>query len=156
MKKTIYVFAGVFFLLAGILNAQKPAVVASDKTGWHKISETVVSFEKETDEVDVMLSDKFAALRFKVTDAPIELRDADIVFEDGTKQNITIGDHLKKAGDTSREIDIKGAGEKSIDRIILRYNTVKNHNNKKGHVEIWGRKTNADKPVKENQRSDKK
>ena len=133
-------------LLAGAsLKAQKPAVVANDKSGWHKITETVVNFEKETDEVSVMLADKFASLKFKVTDAPIDLQDVDVFFEDGTKQTIVIGNNLKAAGESSREIDIKNAEEKRIERIVLRYKTVSSEKGKKGHVEIWGKKTNMDK-----------
>src|SRR3954469_14164443 len=80
--------------------AQKPAVVASDKTGWHKIGETTASFDKESDEVDVLLADRFASLKFTVTDATIELLDIDVIFEDGVKQNITIGHKIKKAGES--------------------------------------------------------
>jgi hypothetical protein len=144
MKKLISTLSAAI-LFAGAVKAQKPAVVVSDKTGWHKITETVVSFDKETDKVDVMLADKFAALKFKVTDAPIELQDVDIYFEDKTMQNVVIGNHLKAAGESSREIDLKGASEKTIDKIVLKYKTVKNTEHKKGHVEIWGKKTNTDK-----------
>jgi len=127
--------------------AQKPAIVASDKTGWHKIGETTASFDKESDEVDVLLADRFATLKFIVTDAPIELVDLDVIFEDGVKQNITIGSKIKKAGESSPEIDLKGV-EKAIDRIVFRYRTLPNQKEKKAHVEIWGRKTNSDKAEK--------
>ena len=39
-------------LILSAANAQKPAVVVSDKTGWHKIGETTVDFKKEKDEVN--------------------------------------------------------------------------------------------------------
>jgi hypothetical protein len=136
--------------------AQKPAVVVSDKTGWHKIGETTVDFSKESDEVDVMLADKFASLKFKVTDAPIELMDLDVVYEDGVKQNISIGYSIKAAGESSKEIDIKGAGEKAIDKILFRYRTLPNRKEKKAHVEIYGKKTNVDKQMKKEEKKEMK
>ena len=101
----------VLALFAGNCNlmAQKPAVVLSDKDGWHKIGETTADFSKDSDKIDVLFRDMFAALKFVVTDAPIEIKDLDITFEDGSKQNVVIGYSLKKAGESSPEIDIKGA-----------------------------------------------
>jgi hypothetical protein len=143
-KHFILLHALVLFLCAGI-KAQQPAIVVSDKPGWHKIAETTVDFKRESDDVDVMLADKFASLKFKVTDAPIELLDLDVLYEDGTKQNIRIGYSIKKAGDMSDEIAVKGGEEKKIDRILFRYRTLPNRKDDKAHVEIWGKKTNADK-----------
>lgn len=144
MKKII-----VLFLLAMSVNyglqAQKPAVVLSDKTGWHKIGSTTVDFVKDHDEVDVLLADKFASLKFKVLDAPIDLRDIDVYFKDGGKQTITVGFEFKVPGESSREIDISGPGERKLDKIVFRYRTLPNRQDKKATVEIWGRKTNEDK-----------
>jgi hypothetical protein len=132
----------VIALLAGynFLNAQKATVVVSDKPGWHKIAETTASFEKEEDQVDVLLNDRFSALKFKVTDAPLELISVDVFFEDGTKQTIQVVFAIKKTGDTTREIDIDGPGERKLDKIIFRYRSLPNRNDKKAHVEIWGKK----------------
>lgn len=145
MKKQFLFLSALLVLFTGNFRAQQPAVVINDQKGWHKIAETKVSFEKETDEVEVLLADKFASLKFKVTDAPIDLRELMVYFDDGSEQKITIGSHLKKAGESSREIDLRGQEEKDIKRIVLSYNTVKTHRGKKAHMEIWGKKTNADK-----------
>jgi hypothetical protein len=143
MKKTISLFFAVM-LVIGRMNAQKPAVVVNDKSGWHKIAETTVSFDREKDEVAVMLADKFAGLKFKVTDAAIELLDLDISFEDGSTKNVIIGHAMKMPGESSRVIDLPG-NEKSIKKIAFRYKTVPNRQDKRAHVEIYGLKTNADK-----------
>jgi hypothetical protein len=124
--------------------AQQPAVVVNDKTGWHKIAETTVSFDREKDEVAVMMSDKFASLKFKVTDAAIELLDLDVSFEDGSTKNVMIGYAIKMPGESSRPIDLPG-NEKSIKKITFRYKTLPNRQDKRAHVEIWGLKTNASK-----------
>src|SRR5688500_13190058 len=99
--------------------SQKPAVVVSDKSGWHKIGETTVDFEKDQDEVAVLVADRFAMLKFKVTDAPIELLDVDVYFEEGDKQNIRVGYAVKPEGSESRPIDLKGGSERSLKKIAF-------------------------------------
>lgn len=142
MKK----FAIILFAVIGVygrVSAQQPGVVVSDKTGWHKIAETVVSFDKEKDEVMVVGADRFAKLKFKVTDAPINLVSLEVYYEDDTKQDVAVNFPIKVNGE-SKVIDIKG-GEKSLKKIVFVYKTEANSKDKKAHVEIWGLKTNADK-----------
>lgn len=136
----------MFLAIAGFsttVSAQKPAVVVNDKTGWQKIAETTVDFTKDHDEVAVMLADKFATLKFKVTDASIQLIDMEIFYESGDSQKVPVGYEIKSMGE-SKVIDLNG-GERSIKRISFNYKTVPNTKDKKAHVEIWGRKTNSDK-----------
>lgn len=125
------------------VQAQQPAVVVSDKTGWHKIGETKVDFTKDKDEVVVMGSDRFATIKFKVTDAPIEITDIEIYYESGDNQKVTLGTSIKSPGE-SRTIDLNG-GERALKKIVFMYKTIPNYKDKKAHVEIWGNKTNADK-----------
>lgn len=125
------------------LKAQQPAVVISDKTGWHKIGETKVDFTKDRDEVLVMGADKFATMKFKVTDAPIDITDVEIFYESGDNQKVNLGSAIKAPGE-SRAIDLNG-GERRIKKIVLMYKTIPNYKDKKAHVEIWGNKTNTDK-----------
>jgi hypothetical protein len=147
MKKTIFLGLLVITMCLGKAFAQQPAVVVSDKTGWHKIGETKVNFDQDHDEVMVMAANRFAALKFKVTDAPLELIDLDVYFEDGTSKNVKIGYAIKTAGESSRAIDLPGS-EQNLKKITFRYKTMGNDKSKKAHVEIWGLKTNADKADK--------
>jgi hypothetical protein len=144
MKKIIMTLS-LQAICLGALIAQKPAVVVNDKAGWHKIGETTVDFQKDHDEVAVLLADRFATLKFRVTESPIELLDIDVIFKEGDKQNIRIGYAIKTAGSESREIDLKGGAERDIKSIAFRYKTVENRADKKARVEIWGKKTNAGK-----------
>jgi serine/threonine-protein kinase RIO1 len=141
MKKLAIILFTIAF--GGKSFAQQPAVVASDKTGWHKIGETTVNFEKDRDEVAVLLADKFAKIKFKVTDAAIDLTSCEVVYESGENQTISLNAPLKSMGE-SKVFDLNG-GERSIKKIIFVYKTAPNSNDKKAHVEIWGLKTNADK-----------
>jgi hypothetical protein len=143
MKKLITL---MFLAVAGIsttVSAQKPAVVVNDKTGWHKIAETTVDFTKDHDEVAVLIADKFSTLKFKVTDASIQLIDMEIFYESGDSQKVPVGYEIKSMGE-SKVIDLNG-GERSIKKISFHYKTVPNTKDQKAHVEIWGKKTNSDK-----------
>lgn len=143
MKKALIIMLLAVAGSSGTLLAQKPAMVMSDKTGWHKIGETTVDFTKDRDEVSVMMADRFASLRFKVTDAPIDLVDVEIFYESGDSQKVKIGYPIKSPGE-SKNIDLNG-GERSLKKIVFTYKTLPNSKDVKAHVEIWGMKTNPDK-----------
>ena len=147
MKRAYVVVMVLLGLLTTNLFGQKPAVVISNEPGWHKIGETTADFSREKDEVAVIGANRFASLKFRVTDAPIEISDVTVTFSDGTTKNIKVGMPLKQAGDSSREIDLPGS-EANVTKITFTYKTVGNSTNKKAHVEIWGMKTNADKDSK--------
>ena len=142
MKKLFTILSLAFAGISGVSYAQTPAVVVSDKTGWHKIGETTVDFKKEKDEVSVIGADKFASIKFKVVDESIDLVSVEVFYESGDNQIININSHIKAPGD-SREIDLKGGKERSIKKIAFVYKTIPNAQEKKAHLEIWGYKSNT-------------
>lgn len=135
----------VLFALAsyGVACAQLPKVVTSDKKGWHKIGETTVDFQKERDEVVILVANRFSAIQFKVEDAPIDLMGAEAYFESGDKQDLKVQASIKPPGES--DIIYLHGGERTLDKIVLIYKTIPNYKDKKAHVEIWGLKTNTDK-----------
>lgn len=143
MKKIILM---LFMAVAGLnysAFAQSTKVVISDTKGWHKIGETKVDFAKDRDEVMVVGADKFAALIFKVDEAPIDLISIEVFYESGDNQKVAVNFPIKSPGQ-SKEIDLNG-GERSIKKIVFIYKTLPNRKDVHAHVEIWGLKTNADK-----------
>ncbi|MGZ4034547.1 MAG: hypothetical protein ACXVPU_04375 [Bacteroidia bacterium] len=147
MKKalmiTLLAVTGTF----GTMNAQEKkeqtAVIVSDTKGWHKIGETTVDFKKEKEEIVVVGADRFASIKFKVTEAPIDLMELEIFYESGDNQTIKVNQPVKSPGE-SRIIDLNG-GERSLKKIVFVYKTLPNRKDLKAHVEIWGLKTNTDK-----------
>lgn len=142
MKKLTMIILLAIGASYGNANAQT-GVMISDKTGWHTIGETTVDFKRDSDEVNVVLADRFAALKFKVEDAPINLMAMTVYYESGDHQHVDINSEIKVAGE-SRVIDLNG-GERSIKKIVFVYKTLPNRKDEKAHVEIWGLKTNTDK-----------
>src|SRR5687768_13958288 len=140
MKKLLIIMS--FVVAAGYLklSAQQPGVVLSDKPGWHKIAETTVDLKKEKDEVMVMVADRFASIKFKVTDAAVDFMHAEIFYEKGDSQYVMLRSPITAPGET-RVIDLKGGAERSIKKIVFQYKTLANRKDEKAHVEIWGMKT---------------
>ncbi len=132
--------------------AQNPAVITSDKTGWHKIGETTVDFSKDRDEIAVVGADRFASIKFKVTDAPIDLQDLEVYYESGDKQDVQVRTPINSGGE-SRVIDLNG-GERALKKIVFIYKTLPNHAGEKAHVEIYGLKTNQDNDKKAGDQKD--
>lgn len=122
--------------------AQTPKVVISDKDGWHKIGETVVSLDKETDKILIVGANRFASVKIKVTEAPIRLESFDIFYDNDEKKNVKIGQEIKHEGETS-VVDL--GGEKNIKKVEFYYHTIGDNKDKKAHVELWGLKTNPNK-----------
>jgi len=146
MKRT-KLLSLLLFAIAGsftIASAQSPAIVLSDAAGWHKIGEKTVDFKMERDEISVIGADRFSMIKFKVTEAAIELVSLEIAYESGDKQDVTVNQAIKTPGE-SRTFDLKGGSERSIKKIIFVYKTLPNSKDEKAHVEIWGLKTNTDK-----------
>lgn len=141
MKTMIIMFLAIAGSI-GIANAQTPAVVISDAAGWHKIAERTISFKTEKEEIAVMGSDRFSAIKFKVTDAAIDLISLVITYESGDAQDVKINQAIKTFGE-SREIDLKGGSERSIKTIAFVYKTLPSSKEEKANIEIWGLKTNA-------------
>jgi len=143
MKKTVLIVLIAIAGSYGKVNAQVPAVMVSDKTGWHKIADRTVDFTKDRDEVVVVGADRFSAIKFKVTVAPIDLQDLEIYYESGDKQEIQVRTPVL-SGKESRIIELNG-GERSVKKIVFVYKTLPNRKDKKAEVEIWGLKINTDK-----------
>ena len=133
-------------ILAGdpqLVSAQKPEIIMSDKTGWHKIGKTTVTFKKDRDEIMILGKNRFASIKFKVMDAPIDLISLEVYYSSGDKQDIKINQPIKAAGE-SRIVDLNG-GERNLKKIVFVYKTLPNRKDVKAHVEVWGLKTNAPK-----------
>jgi hypothetical protein len=142
MKRIAIIFLLAVAGASGVAFAQSPRVVTSDKAGWHKIGETTVDFKREKDEIAVLGANRFAAIKFRVLDEPVDLMSVNVIYDSGEDQSVTIIDHLKVSGD-SREINLNG-GERNVRKIVFVYKTLPNQKDKKAHVEIWGLKTNTD------------
>ncbi len=141
MKKILLL---ILFAIAGSYGtafSQQTTVISKDTQGWYKIGEAKVDFKKDRDEILVFGADKFKSIKLKIFNASIDLKDLEIYFENGKRQDVKINKSIKAAGETS-VIDLEGGGERSLKKIDFVYKTMPNNMDVKAHVEVWGLKTN--------------
>lgn len=138
MKKLVGVI--VLMLLAAHVNftfAQEPAIMMSNKPGWHKIGEVKASFDMENESISVLGADKFKSILLKVTDAPIDIERIQVFYESGDMEEIEIDSQLK-AGTETRVIGVKPSEE--LKKVVFTYKTLPNRKDEKAHVELYGLK----------------
>src|SRR5438105_2781236 len=106
MKKVVIIF---LVLAAGCLQAvfaQKPALIASNEPGWHKIGEISASFKLQNESIVVLGADRFSSIKLRVTDAPINIESVQVFYESGDIQDIDVK-HEMKPGAETRVLDLK-------------------------------------------------
>ena len=138
MKKILFLMLMIAPAFINFAGAQQPAVMMSDKAGWHKIGETTADFKSEKDELVVLGADKFKSIKIKVTDAPIHIANLEVYYESGDNESIMLKSDFK-AGGESRVIDLKGK-DRDLKKVVFVYNTVPNSKDDKAHVELYGMK----------------
>ena len=82
--------------------------------------------------------DNFRKIKFKVTDAPLNMLHMVVTYDNGNPDKIDIRQNIAKGGE-SRVIDLKGVGKRSIRRIDFWYDT-KGFLNGKADVTVFGMK----------------
>jgi len=142
MKKIIFII--VLIASYEISSAQKPAVMASTKPGWHKIATQHVSLKTEKDEVLVLGNDRFRQIKLKAKDAGVDLMSFDVYFEgDTTVQTIPVGKRLN-AGEETATASL--SHNLPVKKVVLVYKTIPKttpageKEKEKAEVEIWGLK----------------
>jgi len=131
MAMTCSIFTAVF--------AQKIATPRKAPPGaWVVIGTTHANHTADHDFIEVKgPGDNFRKLKFKVTDAPLNLNKMVVTYDNGVPDNIEVRQNIAKGGE-SRVIDLKG-GKRSIKRIDFWYDT-KGLFNGKADVTIFGMK----------------
>lgn len=136
MKKIILM--ALLLVAATFVFAQKPAIVSSDKAGWHKIGEVSASFETESEGISVLGKDAFKSIKLKVTDAPLTIKRVVVFYESGESQEIPV-DGTLSAGSETGEFGLKWP-DNEIKKVTFTYRSEPSHQGKKAHVELYGRK----------------
>lgn len=137
MKKVaVFLIALVAYAQAAL--AQEPAVVVSDKPGWHKIGEVKADFKTESESIAVMGKDEFKSIKLKVTDAPINIDKVVVYYENDHTQELPVVGALS-AGNESKVYDLEYPSEE-IKKVSFTYRSEPNYKGDKAHVELYGLK----------------
>jgi hypothetical protein len=125
MKNKLSILFLAFVLLSTIGFGQK--VVSKPRAGapgtWRLIGTTQADFKADHDAIVVAGPfDDFRKVKFKVTDAPLNLMRMVVTYDNGMPDNIEVRENIPQGGE-SRAIDLKGTGKRSIRKIEFWYDT---------------------------------
>jgi hypothetical protein len=143
MKKLVKIglmLAGT--ILFGNAIAQKPAVVADAKPGWHRIGGLQASFKNQDEAIHITGNDEFTALRLEIETGPIHIDRMQVFYESGDMETIDVKKEMSK-GESSGALQLKHAG-RDISKIAFTYHSVANSKSDKAEIEIYGLKTASD------------
>ena len=131
---------GLTTLWAGSANAQRfVRPRAGDPGEWRLIGQVHASHKADHDSLIVKGPfDNFRKIKFKVTDAPLELKRLVVTYDNGEPDKLEVRENIAKGGE-SRAIDLKGVGKRSIRRIDFWYKT-KGLLNGQADVTVFGMK----------------
>lgn len=138
MKKAAVIIAVLVLAIVNFTFAQEPAIITSDKPGWHKIGEVKASFKTESESISVFGKDQFKSIKLKVTDAPINIDKVIIMYESGEVQEIPVTGILKTGAETG-EFRLKNPADE-LQKVTFTYKSEPNVDENKAHVELYGLK----------------
>ena len=139
MNKTSAWFSAIVAALAlssASMAAQEVKPSCGPPGTWCVIGTTHATNAADHDAIVVKGSrDDFRKLKFRVKDAPLNLRRMVVTYDNGMKEDINTREDIPKGGE-SRNIDLHG-GQRSLKRIDFWYDT-KGWLNGKADVTVYG------------------
>ena len=139
MKKITGVFLAALFAMNVIpANAQKPAVVTDDDSGWQKIGETTASFQPRNESMVVLGADEFMALKIKVENAALQIERLQVFYESGEMEELKVPNTIQ-AGEESEVFNLEKP-DRDIQKVAFTYRTVSNSDGDKAEVLLYGLK----------------
>lgn len=106
---------------------------------WKLLGQTHADHGADHDTIIVQGSfDNFRKIKFKVTDAPLDMQRMVVTYDNGAPDNIDIRQNIAQGGE-SRVIDLRGVGKRSLRRIDFWYDT-KGFLKGKADVAVFGMK----------------
>jgi hypothetical protein len=124
MKTKLCMLLLALTLFSSMSFAQKVTKPRAGTPGtWRLIGSTQANFTADHDMIIVQGPfDDFRKVKFKVTDAPLNLMHMVITYDNGMPDKIDVRQNIPQGGE-SRVIDLKGAGKRSIRKIEFWYDT---------------------------------
>jgi hypothetical protein len=106
--------------------------------GWELLGESKVNFVRDRDQVQVLSSNLFTAIRFKVENRDVHMNELHVVFQNGDKLDPAIDENIT-ADQYSRDIQLGPEG-KAVRSIDFRYRTTGNLLKGRANVLVFGKR----------------
>jgi hypothetical protein len=121
--KTFAFLSAIALGTAGIIATAPADAQRYNWNQWRTIGFKTVSGRVDNDRINVDGNTRFTQVRLCVFNAPLAMRDFDIRFENGRKQDVSVRQRIA-AGHCTRNIDLVG-NRRDIDTIRLRYSPIR-------------------------------
>jgi len=113
--------------LAGLTAPAQAGKVVQPNAGaagqWKLIGQTHADHGADHDTIVVQGPfDNFRRIKFKVTDAPLNMQHMVVTYDNGAPDKIDVRQNIPQGGE-SRVIDLRGIGKRSVRRIDFWYDT---------------------------------
>jgi hypothetical protein len=90
---------------------------------WRLIGQVTANFAADHDVIVVKGPfDNFRRIKFKVTDAPVRIMRLVVTYDNGEPDRLDVRERIDRGGE-SRAIDLRGAGQRSLRKVELWYET---------------------------------
>jgi hypothetical protein len=90
---------------------------------WRLIGQTTANFTADHDVIVVGGPyDNFRRIKFKVTDAPLNIKLLVVTYDNGEPDRLEVRERIEKGGE-SRPIDLRGVGQRSLRKVEFWYDT---------------------------------
>ena len=119
-------------LIAGLVGAVATEAIAQNQVvrpapgpagSWRLIGQVTANFTADHDVIVVREPfDNFRRIKFKVTDAPLDIQQVVVTYDNGVPDRLAVRERIPKGGE-SRAIDLRGAGKRSLRKIEFWYDT---------------------------------
>ncbi|MBM3116979.1 hypothetical protein [Jeongeupia naejangsanensis] len=133
--------AGLLLMLGALVstgahaNSPNPGAPGS----WRVLGTTHASLGQDHDTIVVQGPyDNFRRLKFRVSDAPLNMQHMTVTYDNGGRDNIEVRQAIAQGGE-SRIIDLRGAGKRSVRRVDFWYDT-RGKGHGKADVTLFGMK----------------
>lgn len=137
LKQRLLGLATIAALLALGISCNNTRRTLALEEGWDLLGESKANFVRDKDEIPVLSSNTYTAIRFKVENKDVHLNDLHITFQNGDRL-APVMDDVITAGQTSRIIEL-GEG-KSIRSIDLKYRSTGNVLKGRAGILVFGKR----------------
>ena len=110
---------------------------ASEAGEWQQVGSVQARFVTDHDQIVLKApNDDFRRIKFKVTDAALDIQQIVVTYDNGAPDKISVRQSIAEGGE-SRPIDLRGIGRRSIRKIEFWYDT-KGVRDGRANVTVYG------------------
>lgn len=133
-QKVLLLFLSIVLLTACGTSRRSIAI----EEGWELLGESKANFVRDKDVIEVLSSNSFTHIRFRVEDKEIRLSELNVFFVNGDKLSPQI-DEVIPAGKESRNIELAQEG-RQIRRIEFKYRSTGNVLDGRANILVFGKR----------------